>query len=269
MIIPYNDDPSGLLAGIRLFMLDMDGTFYLGNRLIPGALDFIRRLEETGRDFIFLTNNSSKSSRDYSEKLSGMGLNIPGWKITTSGAATIDYLKRVHPGASVYLMGNESLRAEFLSSGITMTEDSPDIAVTAFDTELTYHKLCKICGFVRSGLPWIATHPDFNCPTEGGYIPDIGSMHALIEASTGRRPDAVVGKPERHIAEYALRLTGATSGETAMIGDRLYTDTGLAVNTGMTGILVLSGEAEAVDIAASQHKPQLVFDCLKNIIEFL
>ncbi len=118
-------------------------------------------------------------------------------------------------------------------------------------------------------MPYLATHPDFNCPTETGFIPDVGSFMALIEASTGRRPDLILGKPHRGIVDEALRRTGFSLGEMAMVGDRLYTDVATGVNHGMTGILVLSGEASLADAATSDVKPHLIFDNLAAMIPYL
>ena len=122
---------------------------------------------------------------------------------------------------------------------------------------------------MRGGKPYIATHPDLNCPTETGFIPDVGSFMALIETSTGRRPDRIIGKPYEGIVEEALLRTGLEREEMAMVGDRLYTDVATGVNHGMTGILVLSGEATLADLEASEVKPDLVFTRLSEMIDYL
>ena len=178
-----NEDPDGILAQTACFALDMDGTIYLGERWIDGAKAFLERIEASGRNYVFVTNNSSKNAAVYVEKLERMGLSVGEDKIVTSGQATIHYLKRHFPGKKVYLLGNALLREEFLQAGIALEEDSPEVVVTAFDTSLDYHKMCKVCDFVRAGLPYLATHPDYNCPTEDGFIPDAGAIHAFINAS--------------------------------------------------------------------------------------
>ena len=144
-----------------------------------------------------------------------------------------------------------------------------EVVVTSFDTELDYHKLCVTCDYVREGLPFVATHPDFNCPTATGFIPDIGSFHALIEASTGRRPDIVVGKPNGEMINYMLNLTGSERERSAVVGDRLYTDVASGVNNGLRGIMVLSGEATLDDLDASPVKPDLIFSSVKEMIPLL
>ena len=253
------------LQDVKLFLLDMDGTFYLGDRLIDGSLDFIDRVRATGRDFLFLTNNSSHNAAFYVEKLKKMGLVIPRKKVMTSGEATCEKLKELYPGRRAFVLGNEFLLEEFAEAGIEVDMQHPEIVVIGFDTTLDYKKLQAVCDFVRAGLPYIATHPDFNCPTETGFMPDIGAIMAFIEASTGRRPDLVVGKPNTGIVEAVLRRTGLKTDELAMVGDRLYTDIETGLRSGMLSILVLSGETTPDMLAAAERKPDLVFDRLADM----
>ena len=266
---PVDTDPQGILRTIECFALDMDGTVYLGDRWIDGARDFLGKIGGTGRKYCFLTNNSSRSADVYFEKLRRMGLEITEDQLITSAHATIEFLKREFPGKKVYLLGNEALRREFDEAGIETVEDGAEVAVTAFDTSLTYEKLCRICDYVREGLPYVATHPDFNCPTETGFIPDIGSFHALIEASTGRRPDIVIGKPNAEMIDYMLRITGTARERTAVVGDRLYTDIASGVCNGLPGVLVLSGEAGLEDIVPGGVEPTLIFSSVKEMIPYL
>ena len=258
------------LAPVRCFLLDMDGTFYLGDRLIDGSLDFLSALERTGRTARFLTNNSSKSASVYAEKLRRLGVPEQYRDVISSGHAAAHYCMRHFPGQKGFLMGNPMLAEELTGMGLLLTEDADaDYVLAAFDTTLTYDRLCLVCDLIRAGKPYIATHPDFNCPTETGFVPDLGAMMALIEASTGRRPDVVLGKPNRGIVDEALARTGFTLQEMAMVGDRLYTDVATGVNHGMPGILVLSGEATMADVAASTVKPDLVFGKLADMIPYL
>ena len=253
------------LQDVKLFLLDMDGTFYLGDRLIDGSLGFIDRVRATGRDFLFLTNNSSHNAAFYVEKLKKMGLAIPREKVMTSGEATCEKLKELYPGRRAFVLGNEFLLEEFAEAGIEVDMQRPEIVVIGFDTTLDYKKLQAVCDFVRAGLPYIATHPDFNCPTETGFMPDIGAIMAFIEASTGRRPDLVVGKPNTGIVEAVLRRTGLKTDELAMVGDRLYTDIETGLRSGMLSILVMSGETTPDMLAAAERKPDLVFDRLADM----
>ena len=258
-----------LLAPIRCFLLDMDGTFYLGDQMIEGSLDFLAALERTGRTARFLTNNSSKSASVYAQKLQRMGVAETYRDVITSGHAAANYCLQHFPGKKGYLLGNPMLTEELTSRGLVLTEDNPDYALVAFDTTLDYAKMCRVCDYIRAGKPYIATHPDYNCPTETGFIPDMGAIMAFIEASTGRKADVILGKPYRGILDEALARTGNSLNEMAMVGDRLYTDVATGVNHGMLGILVLSGEATMADVAASDVKPHLIFNRLADMIPYL
>lgn len=247
---------------VKLFLLDMDGTFYLGDRLIEGSLSFIDRVQKTGRDFLFLTNNSSHNAAFYVERLHRMGLGVPRSKILTSGEATCEVISEKYPAKRAYVLGNEYLIEEFREAGIPVDDVNPEIAVIGFDTTLTYEKMRKICDLVRAGLPYIATHPDFNCPTENGFMPDIGAIIAFIEASTGRRPDLIVGKPNTGIVEAAVRRTHIVPAQMAMVGDRLYTDIETGIRSGMLSVLVMSGETTPEMLASSVTRPDYTFDRL-------
>jgi 4-nitrophenyl phosphatase len=257
------------LDHVRCFLLDMDGTFYLGEALLPGALEFVDVLRRQGRDFLFLTNNSSRSQDDYAAKITRLGMPVGREKIFTSGEATARYMRSAFPEARVFLVGPPSLHAEFEGHGVALDEDNPTHVVLGFDTTLTYAKLWRMCDLVRAGLPYIATHADFNCPTPSGYMPDVGAMIALVRASTGRDPDLVVGKPNRMFVEAAAAKLNLLVGSLAMIGDRLYTDIALGKTSGITTILVLSGETHLEDLAASPHKPDMVFADLAAVAAHL
>ena len=257
------------LRAIRCFMLDMDGTFYLGNQILPGSLEFLDAVEQTGRQVLFLTNNSSKSADHYIQKLRGMNVREPFLNILTSGQAAARYCLEHFAGKKAFLLGNHILAGEFEKFGVPVDNEHPDYVVIAFDTELDYAKMCAVCDAVRSGLPYIATHPDYNCPTETGFIPDIGAIIAFIKASTGREPDLIIGKPYGGIVKDALQVTGLKTEQLAMCGDRLYTDIATGVNFGMTSILVMSGETTWDDLAQSQVKPHLIFGRLADMIPYL
>lgn len=261
--------PSRDLSQVRCFLLDMDGTFYLDNRLLNGALEFIETLHTLRRDYLFLTNNSSKHRSLYAQKITRLGLPIPDEKVFTSGEATALYLQKEHPAARVYVVGTPSLQEEFQQHGFRLDEEHPDLVVLGFDTTLTYQKLWKLCDFVRAGLPYIATHPDFNCPTATGFMPDTGAMIAFVQAATGRAPDVVVGKPNRLIVDAVVQKYGCPIEEMAMIGDRLYTDIALGQTAGIITCLVLSGETKAEDLNNSPYRPTYIFPDLGGIARYL
>jgi len=257
------------LINVRGFLLDMDGTFFLSNRLLEGALRFIDLIRQQGMDFLFLTNNSSKNRSQYSEKINRLGLPISEEKVLTSGEATAIFLQEKSPGADIFMVGTPSLEEEFRQHGFRLVEKDPQYLVLGFDTTLTYKKLWILCDFVRAGIPYIATHPDFNCPTDTGWMPDIGAMIAFVQAATGRTPDLVVGKPNRLIVEAAAQKMDLRVDQLAMIGDRLYTDIALGKSSSIVTVLVLSGETRLDDLKDSPFKPDYTFQNLAGLADWL
>lgn len=257
------------LSAVRGFLLDMDGTFYLSNRLLEGALRFINILRAQQKKFLFLTNNSSKHRGQYAEKIRRLGLPIPEDLVLTSGEATALHLKKQQPGARLFVVGTPFLEEEFRQHGFQLVDQKPDFLVLGFDTTLTYQKLWKLCDFVREGIPYIATHPDFNCPTETGWMPDVGAMIAFVQAATGRTPDLVVGKPNRLIVDAAAEKLKLPVSRLAMIGDRLYTDIALGQSSGILTVLVLSGETKIEDLKDSPFQPDYIFQNLAGVAEWL
>jgi len=260
---------SDSLSQVRCFLLDMDGTFYLGEQLIQGALEFIEVLRDQGCEYLFLTNNSSKDSGQYAEKITRLGLPISRDKVLTSGEATAMHIQSQKPGAKVYVVGTQALENEFRERSFILTDAAPDFIILGFDTTLTYAKLWKLCDLVREGVPYIATHPDYNCPTETGFMPDIGATIAFVRASTGREPDLIVGKPNRVLVEKAAERTGIPVSAMCMIGDRLYTDIALGGTAGIPTILVLSGETQADEVALSPFQPSYIFQNLGEVADHL
>ena len=187
-------DKLAALEKIKLFVLDMDGTFYLDDQMIEGSLDFLEAVKESGRDYIFFTNNSSKSPSIYIKRLAGMNCFIERKQIMTSGDVTIKYLQTNYPDKTVYLVGTPALEETFIEAGINLTKDMPDIVVVGFDMTLTYEKLERACTYIRNGALFLATHLDINCPTKDGFIPDCGAFCAAITLSTGVEP-RYLGKP--------------------------------------------------------------------------
>ncbi|MGI6173344.1 MAG: HAD-IIA family hydrolase [Christensenellales bacterium] len=257
------------IENVKLFLLDMDGTFYLGEKILPGSLEFIEKVRESGRDFLFLTNNSSHNAQYYAERLARMGLVVDREKILTSTLATAEKVNELYPGKRAFVLGNSFMREELSESGVRVDDTNPEIVIIGYDTTLDYAKMTAVCDFVRAGLPYIASHPDFNCPTETGFAPDIGAIIAFIEASTGRVPDLVVGKPNRGIVEAVIRRTGLNASDMAMVGDRLYTDIETGLRFGMLSVLVLSGETTPEMAAASETKPHMTLQGLADMIPML
>lgn len=256
------------LKHIKTFVLDMDGTIYLGDRLFPFTRSFLRRAEETHRDFWFFTNNSSKNRAAYLDKLSRMGIAVPPERMLISNGVILEWLAEHRPGQSCYVVGTPPLLEDFREAGVKLTDRDPDYVVLGFDTTLTYKKLQKACGFIRRGKPVYGVNPDWNCPVEDGFIPDCGSIAALVKASTGVQCE-FFGKPSRHTLDYLLRRTGRRPEELAVVGDRLYTDIAVAAGTEVTSILVMSGETTPELLAESSVKPDLVFRDLGELAKAL
>ena len=243
----------------------MDGTFFLGVSLLPGALELLELLNRRGLPFCFLTNNTSHSKLDYIRKLKGLGVREEDARVYTAGDATIAYLNKHHSSKKVFLLGTPSLTESFCEGGIALSESDPDVVVIGYDTSLTYDRISAFCGFVRKGLPYIATHPDVNCPTPKGPVPDIGAMMSLVEASTGRKADVVIGKPNPGIVNALTEEWGLEPEELVMVGDRLYTDIALGQTAGVRTVLVLSGETRREDLANAKNQPDLVYENLADL----
>lgn len=257
-------DDAAALARLRHFLIDLDGTIYLGRDIIPGAAEFVQFLRDTDRRYLFFTNNSSKSARAYADKLSAMGVPSTPDNVLSSGEATVRYLLSETPYRRVFAVGTPSFEAELRDAGFTLSEDGAEAVVLAFDSTLTYAKLERACLLLREGLPYYATNPDKVCPTEYGYIPDCGSMAALLREATGRTPE-FVGKPNPAMIRMGMQKIGATPETTAMVGDRLYTDMQMAYNADTASILVLSGETKRNDLDAAERSPDFVFDSVRDL----
>lgn len=258
----------GKLSDVKMFVLDMDGTIYLGDRLFPYTRDFLRRVKETGRDFCFFTNNSSKNREAYLEKLARMGIVVPPEKMLISNGVILDWLREHHLGESAYVVGTPALEEDFRQAGIPLDPKAPCYVVLGFDTSLTYEKLRLACDFIRAGAPVYGVNPDWNCPVEGGFIPDCGSIAALVKASTGVQCE-FFGKPSPHTLRYMLKHTGCQPQEMAVVGDRLYTDIAVAAGTEVLSILVMSGETTPEMLASSETKPDLTVENIGRLAEML
>ena len=258
-------DVAELVRKTRLYLFDMDGTLYLGNRLYPFTKELLEKIRQTGGKYLFLTNNSSKSVADYVKKLAAMGIAATREDFMTSSQATAFYLKKHHPGKTLYVCGTESLKEELRSEGFCVTTDLQQVqcVVMGFDTELTFQKLLDVSFLLttRPELPYIATNPDLVCPTEFGSVPDCGSVCIGIHNATGRNP-LVIGKPEPLMPRLAMEKMGAKPEETAVFGDRIYTDVKSGLAAGVTAVLVMSGETDEEILSASEVRPHLVLaDC--------
>ena len=260
-----------MLAGIRHVALDMDGTIYLGSRLFPYTVPFLEKLGRLGISYSFLTNNPTRSIDDYVATLHRLGVPCTHDQMYSTTTAAIDYIKAHFPQArKLFLLGTPSMISQFEAAGFISTaadpDDVPDIVVAAFDLTLVYSRLCRCAWWIAQGIPYIATNPDWVCPTdERTILVDCGSITACLEGATKRRPDVVIGKPNPGILQCILDKLGLQPHQAAMVGDRLYTDVQTALNAGSCGVLVLSGEGTLADVEAAKDKPTLV---CRDIEEF-
>ena len=257
------------LAEKKLFLLDMDGTIYLDDTLFPGTPAFLEDVKARGGRYLFLTNNSSRSVRAYVEKLSRLGIEADEGDFLTSVNALIADLKSREPYRLCYAFGTKSFRDQLQEAGLSVTDtlsDDIDCLLIAFDTELTFQKLEDACILLGRGVDFIATNPDWVCPTWYGSVPDCGSVCEMLFRATGRRP-RVVGKPQSAMVELAMAQTGFSPEETVVIGDRLYTDIACGVNAGVDTVFVLSGEGTEEDLKTSGVQPTWVMEDISRVRE--
>lgn len=257
----------------KLFIFDMDGTIYLGGKVFDFAISFIKRLRENGRRILFFTNNASHSPNFYMSKLAKMGFEPSREEIMTSGDVTLRFLSSHRAGKSVYLVGTSELVEQFKDAGIPLVTDTmasdgenADIVVTSFDTTLTYEKLDNACRMIRNGAEYLSTHPDFNCPTETGFIPDSGAIAAFVTASTGVTP-TYFGKPYVQTIEMISEYTGMKREEMCVFGDRLYTDIAMGKLHSVSAVLVLTGETTMSDVESADEdkRPDYIFPSLAEV----
>ena len=254
-----------------LFLLDMDGTIYLGDRLFDGTLDFLRRVRERGGRYLFATNNSSRSVTAYVERLRGMGIDAEAEDFLTSVDATVWYLRNHgFQDTLIYASGTRTFQDQLRQAGFRVTdrwEAGIGLLLHGFDTELTFQKLEDSC--ILLGDPkvdFIATNPDWVCPTAWGSVPDSGSVCEMLFRATGRRPK-VIGKPEPEMALLAMDRWGCSKEETVLVGDRIYTDIACGVRAGIDTAFVLSGDGVPEDIEKYGVQPSETYRDIREILE--
>ena len=258
---------------IKLFLFDMDGTIYLGKRLFDFTLPLLSEIKRQGKRYVFITNNASKNVRDYVSHLVSMGVEATSEDFVTSAQVTTMYLKDNFADKLIYSAGTRSFKDGLREAGLNITErydENVEVVVNAYDTELTFEKLDSICRLLteKKDIPYIATNPDVVCPTEYGYVPDCGSVSDMIFNATGRRPK-FIGKPYPEIIWHAMKMAGAESDETLVIGDRIYTDIASGIKAGVKTALVLSGETTMEIAEKSDEKPTYILNDAGEILREL
>jgi phosphoglycolate/pyridoxal phosphate phosphatase family enzyme len=252
----------------RGWLFDLDGTVYVGERLVPGAAEVIAALRGEGRRVAFLSNKPLETRADYARKLTRLGVAAEPDEVINSSLVLARHLRGIDPGAPVYVIGEPPMRAEMRAHGFEVRDDARvRWVVIAFDRTFTYAKLDTALQAVKGGARLIATNPDRTCPVEGGEIPDCAGMIAAVEAVTDRRVEAIVGKPSPIILEVALAALGVPAAETAMVGDRIETDVAMAKRSGLAAILVLSGVTRPDDPRIAALAPDHVIRSVADLLQ--
>jgi NagD protein len=247
----------------------MDGTLYLGGTIFADTLPFLATLGRLGIGYSFVTNNCSRSRDDYAKHLHAIGVDAPPEAIVTSAHATISYLRSVRPAVQrLFVLGTPSLHDEFRQAGFGVVDVEPHAVIVGFDIDLNYDRLAHTAYWIAKGLPYVATHPDRICPTDRPIVlPDCGAICALFESATGRRPQAIPGKPNRAMLDAVMEAHHLAPNEVAMLGDRLYTDIRMAKGAGVLAILTLAGETKRhdVDRCSANERPDLIVNNLADL----
>ncbi|HEX5688494.1 MAG TPA: HAD-IIA family hydrolase [Roseiflexaceae bacterium] len=249
----------------KSYLCDMDGVLVLGSQPIPGANEFIDRLQQAGAKFLVLTNNSLYTQRDLQARLQRIGLDVPAASIYTSALATAQFLQTQHPGGSAYVIGEAGLTTALHDAGYIITDHAPDYVVIGETTAYSFERITHAMRLVAAGSRFIATNPDVSGPGDGGLVPATGAVTALIAAATGVQP-YFVGKPNPLMMRTALRTIDAHSEESVMIGDRMDTDIIVGTESGLETILVLTGVTRREDVGRYPYRPTQIVDSVADIV---
>ena len=257
------------LDGIEAIFLDLDGTIYLGGNLIEGAIEFLQRCDDRGVQRFFLSNNSSRSVKQYVKKLHGFGIPAVEDDVLLS---THDLLAWLNSNSitQTWLIGTEGMREMLEERGIETRSEQPEYVVLGYDTEINYEKLSKASVFLHAGVPLVASHPDMVCPSPDGGLPDVGAYLALLKTTTGVDPVHITGKPNAGMILHKINALGLDPARCAMVGDRLYTDLAMATRAGCVGVLVLSGEATMGDVSelgeGAEQQPTVIVQSVDELL---
>ena len=257
-----------LLDSLQHLLIDMDGVLWRGNEPMQGLESFFSWLHQRRIGFALVTNNASRTSLQYVQRLADYGIEVAADQVITSAQATADYLsERSKRGTSVYVIGEDGLRQALADAGfhLAAAESEPRYVVVGWDRHLTFDKLAQASLHIRAGATFVATNADRTWPSERGLLPGAGAILAAVQTATDVEP-IVIGKPSPLMLELAMRRIGGSPRTTAMIGDRLETDILGGKNAGLSTILMLSGVATAEELAASPVQPDLVFDDISALI---
>lgn len=268
-VIEVDDGSLERVKNCKLFILDIDGTFYLSGKPFDGSKLFYETVLKKGCRLVFLTNNSNKSIDSYLEEFRGLGFQLSREQIVTAGVATAEYLLEEFGPKRVYVVGTEEIKEEFRRVGHTVVEDDPEIVVVTFDLTLTYEKIRKATIFVSRGALFVVTNPDLNCPSVDGPLPDAGAIASVVRKASGVYPNIVFGKPEPRLIDMIIRHHGLSSNETCVVGDRIYTDILAGIRSGTLTVLVLTGEATVEDGLRGPVKPHIIVQDIGTLAKII
>ncbi|MFZ0546318.1 MAG: HAD-IIA family hydrolase [Candidatus Promineifilaceae bacterium] len=250
------------------YIFDLDGTIYLGDKLLPTAGETIGRLRQMGKRTVFLSNNPTKSRHDYARKLTMLGIETSPADIINSSAVMVHFLQQNTPDARLFVVGEASLREELRQAGFAITENAAeiDVVIASFDRTFTYHKLQVAFDALRDGARFFATNADKYCPVPGGGQPDAAAIIAAIEACTDVQCEAVVGKPSRYMAQAVLDVLQLPASQCLMTGDRLETDVLMGLTAGMSAALTLTGATRKADLETADIRPTYIINYLEELL---
>jgi 5'-nucleotidase len=247
------------------YICDMDGVLVRGSQVVPGANEFIQRLQAASAKFLVLTNNSLYTPRDLYARLQRIGLEVPPNAIYTSALATAQFLATQHPGGSAYVIGEAGLTTALHDAGYIITDQDPEYVVLGETLSYSFERITQAMRFVAAGARFIATNPDVSGPGEGGMVPATGAVAALISAATGVQP-YYIGKPNPLIMRTALRTLDAHSEHSVIVGDRMDTDIIIGTESGLETILVLTGVTRREDVSRFPYRPTHIVESIADIV---
>lgn len=248
------------------FICDMDGVIYHGNRLLPGAKEFVDWLQREEKEYLFLTNNSGMTQKELQQKLQRMGLDVPEEHFYTSALATAEFLKAQAPGCSVYALGEAGLLNALYDAGLTMNDVNPDYVVIGEGKSYSLDTLTKAVNLVRKGAKLIGANSDVSGPIENGIAPACRALIAPIEMATGKHA-YFCGKPNPLMMRTGLRLLGCHSEEAVIIGDRMDTDIVAGTESGVATVLVLSGISDENTPSQYAYQPTVILPGVGDIVK--
>ena len=252
------------LKAKRGFICDMDGVIYHGDKLLPGVKEFVDWLYKNDKEFLFLTNNSSKTPLELKLKLKTMGLDVDETHFYTSALATAKFVRQQSPQGSAYVIGDSGLIGALYQEGIAITDKNPDYVIVGESHTYSYETVNKAVSLVLGGAKLIGTNSDLTGPTTEGIAPACRALISPIEMATGKKA-YFIGKPNPLMMRTGLRMLGIHSDEAAMIGDRMDTDIVAGIESGLDTVLVLSGVTSTSDISLFPYRPRLILSGVGDI----